>query len=206
MSGTLSSMGGLPGRTKGSQRQCTASQRSQSRLTISALPRNISPCFSELHKYCPCASSDYSLYSTLMPTVNVSIHVHCPYSLCSLYKDDPNGFLKQRGWMGPKIRWVACQGEPKDADSNAWIWYNQSQDQGILCLKTLVMKFYIQLHWCSPLLVILLVLSSVKPALNFAQSLQKKPWQSVQKMFLWQNSTVFLRYMDKWIQDAGEYN
>ena len=56
MSGTLSQMGGLPGRTRGSQRQCTASQQSLSTLTISALSRNISSCFSGLHEYCPCAS------------------------------------------------------------------------------------------------------------------------------------------------------
>ena len=51
--------------------------------------------------------------------------------------EDPNGFPKQLGGMGPQIRWVACQGEPEDANSNARVWRNHCQDRGILCLKHL---------------------------------------------------------------------
>ena len=42
-------------------------------------------------------------------------------------KEDPDGFLKQRGGVGPQLRGVARRGEAKDADSNARIWHNHGQ-------------------------------------------------------------------------------
>ena len=139
MSGIPRQKGGLSERRNGSQQQCTASRQSLSKLKTS-VPRTIS------HKYCHSASLSFCLHSTdtifvfVYNTCTMFIHTVCILSTTSVthwcfkenIKEDPDGFLKQRGRVGPQLWWVDPRGEAKDADSNARVWHNHRQDWGLL--------------------------------------------------------------------------
>ena len=112
MSGTLRRMVGLPGRSKRSQQQCTASPQSLSRLTSSA-PRNI------CHKYCTLASSNFHLHSTSAARLSFclqymyKVHTYSLYDLCYFWQYWQRQY--QRGcWWFPQPAWRS--GTPRQMD------------------------------------------------------------------------------------------